>query len=148
MERPWLVQRCKLEDGRLVYDYMGSAEFEMGCQPKSLKRIFSGNLAIGLVKVTVNGKKIPVYMFAALEFPFGDYQPYLQQLADNSLRLQEQTDFDAAVKIKAGLPAKRLFPQTNVWFDFRNDVLWTLDENCRRMLLAVLRNIEAKWAAK
>lgn len=145
MERPWLIQRCELGDGRLLYEYMGSFEFECGDQSRALQRIFAPGAVLGSVTVTVGGREMPVYLVAAKGFQFPDYQPYLQQLADYRLPLQERTtNFDYALKIAAGLPVDQI-PRTNVWFDFENDVIWTLSLSDREALLAVLENIQKSW---
>lgn len=149
MKQPWLIQRCELGDGKLIYEYMGSTEFEVGDQAQALKRIFAKGVAVGSTTVTVGDKKVSVYMVAAEGFPFALYQPYLQQLADNKLRLKEWTNFDDVVKEKAGLTTgRRHTPRTNAWFDFRNDVLWVLSEGSQKALFAVLQNIKKKWAEK
>lgn len=127
MKRPWLVQRCKLKDGKLSYDYMGSAEFEIGGQAKSLKRIFESGMLSGVALVRVEDKDIGVHILAIKDFDLRGYDPYLQQIADNILPLKERTYFKEAVKAKAGVPTD--YPRTvNVWFDFENDILWTLSQ--------------------
>jgi hypothetical protein len=147
MKQPWLVQRCILEEGKLRYEYMGSAEFESDDQGKALKRIFVAGIDVGLTKVVLGGKEIPVYMFAPRGFLFADYQPYLQQLAENKLRLKERTNFDDAAKLAAGLPMDSdHIPETNVWFDFDNDVLWTLTEDNQKALVTILEGIKKSWA--
>ncbi len=149
MKQPWLIQRCELGNGKLGYDYMGSTEFEIGDQAKALKRIFAAGVACGSVTINVGGKEVSVYMVASEGFTFADYQSYLQQLADHKLRLQEWTSFDDIVKARVGLQTDRRYTsRTNAWFDFQNDVLWTLTENDQRALVAVLDGIEKKWAEK
>ena len=145
LKRPWLVQRCESGEMELTYDYMGSTEFECGGQPKSLKRIFAAGMAEEVVNITIRGKEIPVYLVAIAGFPFAEYQPHLQRLAEGKLRLQEWTDFSEAVKTQAGLEADRATPRTNVWFDFENDALWTLTEAERTTLVATLEVIRQKW---
>ena len=148
MERPWLVQRCVVGDnGQFVYGYMGAAEFEVGGQVTSLKKIFVAGIDTGNVEVVVNGKNIPVYMVAAWGFPFAEYQPYLQQIVDCRLNLKRGTHFDDVVKVKAGINSffgGRV--QVNVWFDFPNGVLRTLDEVILKTLVTTLGAIKRKWA--
>jgi hypothetical protein len=38
--------------------------------------------------------------------------------------------------------------RTNVWFDFQNDVLWTLSEETRTKLVVALEGIKKLWADK
>lgn len=150
---PWLIQRCTLDGGMLRYDYMGSSEFEVSDQPKSLKRIFAkgmrtGSTTVKVVTSAVSEREVTVYMVAGKGFIFTDYQPYLQQLADNKLRLQEWTNFDEVVRLHVGLRTGQYVPATNVWFDFQNDVLWTLTEDNQKALISVLEGIKQKWSEK
>ena len=149
LKTPWLIQRCELGGGKLGYDYMGSTEFEVGDQAKSLKRIFAKGMRTGSTIVNVDSKQVVVHMLAGEGFIFADYQQYLQQLAEHKLRLQEWTSFDDVVKARAGIKTDRRFtPRTNVWFDFKNDILWTLSENDLKTLVSVLEVIKQTWAAK
>jgi uncharacterized tellurite resistance protein B-like protein len=149
MKTPWLIQRCELGDGRLRYDYMGSTEFEIGGQPESLKRIFAKGIRWGSATISVGGNEVVVHMVAADGFLFDEYQPYLQQLADHALRLKEWTNFDDVAKAQAGIETNRRYtPSANAWFDFENDVLWVLDKNKRKALVAVLEEIKKKWSEK
>ncbi|OGZ09911.1 MAG: hypothetical protein A3D65_00085 [Candidatus Lloydbacteria bacterium RIFCSPHIGHO2_02_FULL_50_13] len=52
--KPWLIQRCKLEDGKFSYDYMVSSEFECGDQAKALKTLFKGKVALAETSVQAN----------------------------------------------------------------------------------------------
>lgn len=145
--RPWLIQPCKLREGRFEYSFMYSAEFGWGDQPNSLKRIFSQGVCTGLAKIDVGGKKVDVYLVAAKNFPFADYQPFLQQLVDNELRLKERIAFDTAAKSKAGLETDQHYDASvDIWFDFMNDVLWSLAEDKQKALVSKLSDIKRKWA--
>lgn len=48
LKHPWLIQRCELRDNKLFYDYMGSSEFEIGDQSRSLKRIFAAGIDLNI----------------------------------------------------------------------------------------------------
>ena len=45
-KHPRLIQRCSIdrEDNSLDYDYMGSAEFEVGGQANALRKMFEGEI--------------------------------------------------------------------------------------------------------
>lgn len=149
MKQPWLIQHCELAGGKLIYDYMGSAEFEIGDQAESLKRIFAAGVELGTATVTMFRKQIPVYMVASKGFPFADYQPHLQQVAVGNFRPKEWTNFNDVVRAKAGgLKIFHHITHINVWFDFQNDVLWTVTEENQKDLVAVLNGIKRKWAEK
>lgn len=167
MKQPLLIQRCELGDGKLRYDYMGSLEFEVGDQSKSLKRIFAEGIKTGRTTVNLEAAQtsvsagggstsvsthrqymdVPVYMVAGKDFVFADYRQHLQQLADNKLRLQEWINFDGAVKVQAGIESgRRSIIRTNVWFDIQNDLLWTLSEDNLKTLVSVLEGIKQTWS--
>ena len=149
MEQPFLIQRCELQDGKIVYDYMGSAEFEFGAQREALKRMFSVGLVLGSAPIKVGEKELTVYMVASTGFAFAEYQQYLQLMSKKEIRLKEGTDFDNAVRVKAELPESRLLhPETRAWFDIHNDVLWTLSEEDRKELVDDLGVIQVKYAEK
>jgi hypothetical protein len=147
MRSPYLIQRCELR-GKLSYDYMGSTEFEIGDQAKALKEIFAKGMCLETLTVNVGAKEAKVYMVAAEGFPFADYGPYLQELANHERRLKELSGFDEAVRVQLGLLDHRIFPDTKAWFDFPNGVLWTLTQNDRAELVSYLENIKQKWAVK
>jgi len=146
MVLPRYIQRCNLERGKLKYEYMGSAEFESGDQPKSLKRIFEKGMHRGSATINVKDNEVVVYMVAAEDFPFDEYQPYLQQLADGELRLQEFSNFgNSANALVVGIDENR-WPPNDAWLDFENDVLWTIDESKREVLVSALEAIKTKWS--
>ena len=150
MNPPYYIQRCLFRDGKLVYDYMGSAEFEFGDQAKSLKRMFDKGLVTGMTTIVVEGEPVPVYMIAADKRLFTQYQPHLQQLAQDKVRLKERSGFDTAVMNVLGLPIPSWsdFYKADAWFDFPNEVLWALSEENRQTLMTALKDIKKKWALK
>lgn len=155
---PWCIQRCIVEGGKIRYDYMGSTEFEIGEQPKALKRIFAAGIeeAELTVQARDGGQTVTVYMVAGKGFDFAAYQPLLQRLADGKLRLQEPTYFVDMVNALATKTAPPSYQgRINAWFDFTstddgaaNDVLWTLSREDQRRLTAALRSIQSLWAKK
>lgn len=148
MRRPWLIQRCELVDGKLRYDYMGATEFEIGGQTKSLRRIFALGVATGSVTVSLDGEEVSVYMVAGEGFSFADYQEHLQDLADRKFRPKEWICFDDALRVVIGTAVQESHRRTNVWFDFENDVLWTVTSRHQEALVAVLEDIRLVWAEK
>ncbi len=146
MQRPTLVQRCELADGKLKYDYMGNADFEGGEQAASLKRIFAKGISVVSTTIDCQNKEVTVYTVSGQGFPVADYQPHFQRLAERGVAGEELTDFDEAVKEVAGVNADRTYPRINAWFDLDNDVLWTLSEENQRALVSALEAIKAKWS--
>ncbi len=152
---PWLVQRCKLDGGKFCYDYMGSSEFEFGDQATALKQLFSGKIAKleVVVEASDGGGEVPVYLLAQDGFDAAAYQPHLQRLADDKMRLQEAARFSDAVNVKAQREELRFYrlSEYDIWFDFtmsggeQNIVLWTLDPMKREELLARLYVVTSTW---
>lgn len=144
LERPFLIQRCEVEPGRLRYQYMGSAEFEFGARAESLKRLFAKELCLLSTTLRVKGKEVPVYLIASGDFSLDDYQPYLEQMAVNDLYLKEMSEFHKAIEQQRGVKLNWEV-RANVWFDIENDVLWTLTEENQQVLLECLRDINKAW---
>lgn len=147
MKNPKLVQRCILSNDGMQYDYMGSAEFECGACPASLKRIFATELKWETAKIVYEGKEVVVYVVAGSEFDFEQYQSHIQSIVNNKVHLQERSGFQEAVDELLGF-GKRSYDETNVWFDIQNDVLWTLSKNKRKALVSKLESIKSAWAEK
>jgi hypothetical protein len=127
---------------------MGDAYFEMGDQARSLRRIFNAGMSVHEVEVVVAGQVVKVYMLATRDFDFQEYLPDLQQMATGELRLAEGTYFDEVIKGQLGMATAFRCPGVNVWFDFHNDVLWTLSKENLEKLQAALETVKQKWAAK
>ena len=145
MERPYLIQRCEITGEKLRYDYMGSSEFEWGACPASLKRIFAAGLSETRSSVTLAGQEVEIFFITGAGFNLEEYQPYLQQLADNAIRLKEWSNFDAALKQHLGIPLDwQRSNKTNGWFDIQNDVLWVLTQKDQGVLSSALHTIKEK----
>lgn len=148
IKKPYLVQKCVLDGSNLRYEYMGAAEFEVGDQVVSLRRIFEKGMTWGTVTITSHDQEIVVHMVAANGFPFEEYQKYLQLMGENRLHLKEWSQFDAVISAQIPSVIHRFMPRTNVWFDFENDVLWCLDKSKRKALVHVLGGVKRKWSQK
>lgn len=156
--KPWLIQRCKLADGKFCYDYMGSCAFEFGDQAKALKVLFRGKPALSevVVQASDGGASVVVYLITEEGFDVGAYQPYLQSMTDDKMGLQEWSRFDEAVNFCATGKEPKLGSRSSydIWFDFtehddeRNIVLWTLDKDKRDALLAHLKQVTDGWSNK
>jgi len=145
LTKPWFIQQCTLR-GKLIYEPMDNAHYESDDQAKSLKRIFARGHELGLVEIAFRSRAMSVFMLAAVGFHFHEYKPFLQALADNRLRLEEDISFNDVLErttSDTGFKPKH----SDIWFDFRNDVLWTLDSAKRDELVTRLAVIKQKWAA-
>jgi hypothetical protein len=148
---PSLIQRCQLRvlEETLIYDYMGSSEFEFGDQPKSLKRIFAEGMTT--FKTTVHndqGNSIPFYLVAGKEFDSRAYSKVINGLIEEKFKVKEYTYLRETVNKM--LNKKRFeeddkFLTTNVWFDFKNDVLFTPHQELSDKLVSTLEKIKTKW---
>ena len=131
METPYLVQRCEIRrplvEGRiseaLGLDYMGSAEFEFGAVPKSLRALQRDVDKIKLSvdpRITDNDRSLRV-LHAFDEVEFEQYFKHLQTMRANKLRLKEATRFEAGRE-----PSK--YSVCDVWWDIENHVFWSFDK--------------------
>lgn len=127
METPWLIQRAKFNDsdregidGIIRLDYMGSAEFEFGAVPQSLKRI---RTAIEQYVFFTWAHKFapnkPVTVFCKKEDQ-NEVKDILIQLAKGELRLKEFCDLTDYVMPKS----RASFPNSHLWWDIVNDFMF------------------------
>jgi len=149
MEEPWLVQRCKLGGGELRFNHMGFREFSDGEQVKSYKRIFEKGMVSGSTVVNICNKVVVVFMVAGMGFDFTAYQQYLQRLVNGELRLRSPIYFEDAVMSETGIkPDPQLVRLVDVWFDFQNDVLWTLTRDNLEVLVSTMLSIKHWFPSK
>ncbi|QQG41327.1 MAG: hypothetical protein HYV90_04125 [Candidatus Woesebacteria bacterium] len=148
---PKYIQRCELsEDGEsLIYDYMGSTEFEIGDQAKSLNRIFASGITEYTVNVPYGEDNIIFGLVAGKGFPAEKYVEVIKGLIDRSFYLKEPTYLDHAIDKNFNPSAFKIqdefLPHTNAWFDFTNDVLFTMDADVAANLKPRLEQIKIKW---
>ena len=131
MKTPYLVQRCEIRrplvEGRigeaLELDYMGSAEFEFGAIPKSLRALQHD---VDKIKLSVDPRIVDndrslriLHTFDEVELE--QYFKHLQTMRVNKLRLKEATRFEAGRE-------SRPYGTTDVWWDIENHVFWSFDK--------------------
>ncbi|MCK4918548.1 MAG: hypothetical protein KAS02_02080 [Candidatus Pacebacteria bacterium] len=150
MKAPWLIHPCKLdkEKGDLCYHNMCSPEYEeYGLQNKSMYRLMITGFCQGITTVNITDKKITIYMIAAEGFYFDGYQEYLQMLSESRLPLKEASGFDDAIRESIGIQSlfPTCLPDTDVWFDFENDILWTLTKDNIKHLYLILEELKKVW---
>jgi hypothetical protein len=124
--RPYLVQRGNIsklapEETRLTkavdLDYMGSAEFEFGALPKSLRALQSGTRTLRIVS-DIKQDDVPLRVLSAFnEEEFGEYIPYLHELRADKICLKEWLRFSPD-RIKDEYAE-------NFWWDIENHVMWS-----------------------
>jgi hypothetical protein len=141
---PWLIQRAEIQKPladpkeatltkSLSLDYMGSAEFEFGALPASLRRMrASGSLQTRLVKSIRQGDS-PLRVFSYLDDEtFPQYARILSDLRHGDPRLKEVSRFSL------DYPQDGL--KTDFWWDIENDVIWSFDKNYMSRLPRYLEN--------
>ena len=132
MKTPYLVQRgeirrpvaknCRFSEA-VELDYMGSAEFEFGALPKSLRELQTRVVDIKLTvdnRITENESSLRVlHTFSPEEFE--EYFKFLLRMRGNDLRLKEATWFEAG-----RAPSRHTV--CDLWWDIQNHVMWSFDK--------------------
>jgi len=126
MEKPYCIQRAKFDNNRpdkkgidklLQFDYMGSAEFEFGALPASLKRV-RANLN-DYIMFQYSFKKFPskcVTVYCKKE-QYDFVGEILEELSEGKLRLKGYCDLQGFVN------PKKEFAHN------RNDFWWDIDQD-------------------
>jgi hypothetical protein len=141
-QRPYLVQRGKIRrplvDGRFSdavnLDYMGSAEFEWGALPKSLRALQAQVDAIKITvdpRITENEKSVRV-LHTFDEATFEEYFTYLLKMRADTHNMKELSHFEEG-RTKYHL-------ETDFWWDVDNHVMWSFDKVFMNRLGDVLVN--------
>lgn len=122
-------------DAKFSLDYMGSAEFEFGGVPASLKRMRAADLTFVTGAITRHGAEHTVYMIAPLAIAADVPDAMTAWLADEYPRGQENSRFHQRLDGETDPYILR----TNAWWDITHDIMWSLDENVARDLLAAVK---------
>ena len=157
LHTPYLIQRVRLRkgnigktiDGVFVMDYMGSAEFEFGALPKSLKEICRNFVDYHSTKspsiVSKNNESL--WLFSNFsEEDEKKYFEYIQQMIDEKLFLKE----DPYLKYHTRHILNKQYhytpsPLPDVWWDIDNHLMFTFgNENLRTILTAIEWTIQKK----
>lgn len=122
--KSYLVQRAKFRDeinrnglnNILSFDYMGSAEFEFGALPKSLKRIRENIGEYSYFEIQLDRYKIIVFCNKNL---FADVKYEIVEIVLNKRNLKESCDLKY-------LFVKDLFCKcyNDFWWDIDNDFMF------------------------
>lgn len=135
----YLTQRLKRRDGggkgfdRLfACEYMGSAEFEWGAIPESLKRIrASRKVVLHEGVVTRKSITVPVFVVGGKNV-VGEIPDLLTEwLVDEHPRGKELTYFPERIE---GTASK--YVRANAWWALNEDVMWSLDRRVADDLLS------------
>lgn len=142
---PLLIQRAKivkpLADKKATlsnsvrFDYMGSAEFEFGALPSSLRHLKANrdDLAIRMLYDVKEGESSLRVLSVMDEIDFGHYSEYLRELRFEDPPLKEVSYF--SIKPKYFLEKEK---QADFWWDIVNHVMWSFDKNYMNRLIGHL----------
>jgi len=126
MKQPYLIQQAKFSDRSdrkgidsiLAFDYMGSAEFEFGALPQSLKRIRENIDNYIYTDYPISKKKIRVFCNKDESI---DVVAALERLSKKEIKLKEWIDFSD------WLSGNKHW--NDFWWDIDNDFMfWKKDK--------------------
>jgi hypothetical protein len=152
MKKPYLIQKCNyVEHGNTNLgtitqeyhpEYMGSAEFEFGELPKSLRRMNDNINEYHILGGTINDKQ--VYFFIK-DHDLNEYCDYLKELIIKKYgvlkeviyfpfyfdekEIRERKEKENKYKKKFKNSNYTLTPWENVWWDIENDIVFSFDIN-------------------
>jgi hypothetical protein len=132
---PYLIQRADLLEkiappterltNAVKFDYMGSAEFEYGALPQSLRRIeeqFDKFVQRRVPEIVCEPYDVAVRVWSYLsDEEFEVYKQHLLALRNDEIRTKEITRFAKDYKPRGSY-------KTNFWWDIQNDVMWSFDK--------------------
>lgn len=142
---PYLVQRGQYDISRrsrkptdrisdaLELDYMGSAEFEFGALPRSIRAICevgTDKLKISGAPSRFNSNDRQLYIVHHLsDDDVVVYYTYLDKMKTGDLHLKAWSNFDRADTTN-----------TNVWWDLTNNLFFTYSKDLAKALPTLLNN--------
>ena len=138
--KPYLIQRGRREsrdwkqgiDSLLVFEYMGSAEYEFGALPESLGRIRDNIKKYIYFDFVIGCEAITCLYKAEHENKIKDY---LTQLSQGKIQLKERSKFDERV-----YPIGEYVIDTDFWWDIENDIMfWIKDTEFEKALIKTLQ---------
>lgn len=140
---PYLIQRCKIEQPvengvrfshNVKLDYMGSAEFEFGIVPQSLRRMAeSKDYHLVPVRDILNDNGDHLYVWCDLPFEkVPEYVEILKRLRNkNDIRLKESSHFYIN---KADDWYSKDNARTDFWWDLDNNIMFTFNADMMKVL--------------
>lgn len=126
---PYLIQRASFTkrnykkgiDSILMFDYMGSAEFEFGALPKSLKRIRESIDNYIYLTLKIKDKSIRIFCKSDYE---NLIEEYLINLSINKFRLKEFSGFNSYINQEGHFKDDYHF-----WWDIDYDIMFWIDDS-------------------
>lgn len=147
---PYLIQRCNVIDNprpskriseNLSTQYMGSAEFEFGSLPRSLRDINENIENYELVKVkeikNSSGKELLIFMPKMTNELQNQYINHLKVLRKGQGRTKEYTGFSQ-------LDEHKTFSKTDVWWDIDNNIFFSFKPPIMKVIGESVKS-SVKW---
>lgn len=155
MKNLWLIQRGKFKkidkeniegiDSLLTFSYMGSAEFEFGALPHSLRRIIiEGNGQYGFIEIfkVKNKSKESAFVYCKLSEK-EEIEEAVKHLSKNDYGYKEAALM--ASYIKNGEDSNSGYYDCNFWWDIENDFFVLFGEGKRELLQIAIDKMKEKW---
>jgi hypothetical protein len=131
-------------------EYMGSAEFEFGALPSSLKEMTKmvDFLDVYMVKPEIKdfqGKR----MFLICTDEQVNYQEFFPRLIENKIRLKEYTELDKAISGKRW-NNEPLNPKcyVNAWWDIDNHIMFCFGKSEAKKIIDAIKVVRDKKKAE
>jgi hypothetical protein len=132
IKRPLMDESCRLSEA-VSLDYMGSAEYEFGALPASLRAMQA--MAVDLQKTvlkSVANDDAPLKVIHSMSADgFKQYEKHLLALRNGALRTKEVSRF------AHDYPMGK-YTHTDFWWDIQNSVMWSFDKEFMNRLPAYL----------
>lgn len=129
-------------DSAFEFDYMGSAEFEFGALPKSLRRIVANKYApVATEYRTANDQSL---FIVSRKEQVEEVKALLPALIANKHRLKEPTYLDRVFAERQSRSVKN----PDLWWDIDNDWFLCLGNKAVALLLAAIKAQAEKWQIK
>lgn len=157
MRTPYLIQRMKFRpesqirgntiDGVLEMDYMGSAEYEFGALPKSLKQICKNfnEFRIVQIKEIQNIQDKCLYMLTNLnDEQIKEYVKYIQKIIEGKHRLKEWININKHM-VKSTTKNEYFGRPEDAWWDIDNHLMFCfVQASIEKIKKAIEATIEKK----
>lgn len=153
MKKPYLIQRVKLSRNKTQgiksfndyfdCDYMGSAEFEFGALPKSLKTFTKTSDLKSTKFDTKNSEDKHLYIVSAEnnERSKEYYELYFKELQDNDFPFHTKE----STYLKSNINGKtKHFTKVDVWWDIENNIMFCFGKSTKDAILKAIRNTRLK----
>jgi hypothetical protein len=152
--KPYLIQRCTIRndakldtgfDAHFSMDYMGSAEFEFGALPNSLKQFTRNINKLQIIEVGVKNYKGQSMWAICLPEIWEEYKVYMPDLIAEKIRLKEVTRL---VQETSGVdrfdkkPIKEGgYNRVSLWWDIDNHVMFAYGKDIIKLVKKSLEEV-------